>query len=272
LIELTARVRFIVFFLTGTKYSLAQMRVCVFCGGRAGSNEHIIAKRLAKRMQLERYVVQGGAYDELEGVQFRKSHLLNAHTVGKVCQSCNNKWMNDLEATFEDYLGPLIEPQWPVNADEVIEAAKPAAARIARWAMKSAVMFDLSSLQKTKVMDPMDFPRIMRGQFTKNVLVSLAHAKTDGIWVQLTSGFKVAQNGQVFPNQKHTKKKGFHRALQFNHLLLRAAYFPDAEPGTFEDPSQRSPIWIFPVFKRFNKDSYSYDKFPDFFDSFGIQT
>jgi len=55
--------------------------------------------------------------------------------------------MNDLEIWFERHLGFLIEPQWPKLALPMIDALKIENNELARWLMKTAVMFNLATLR-----------------------------------------------------------------------------------------------------------------------------
>ena len=118
-------------------------RSCVFCGAPADSREHVFAKRLCKRAGAVRFPVIPGVFTQGKGTTTRRQHHLEALQVRHVCADCNNTWMNDLESWFERRLGFLIEPNWPKLAVPMMEALKEDRAQLARWLMKSAVMFNL---------------------------------------------------------------------------------------------------------------------------------
>jgi hypothetical protein len=125
------------------------MRKCIFCDGVPVTREHVIAERLTKRMGRSQFAVIPGRTTQAEGTKARERVLLHALTVKSVCATCNNGWMNDLEAWFERRLGFLIEPVWPKLADEMISTVASQGRSLALWMLKSAAMFDQSSLLKS---------------------------------------------------------------------------------------------------------------------------
>ncbi|MEK8146667.1 hypothetical protein NKH18_51540 [Streptomyces sp. M10(2022)] len=85
---------------------------CVFCGGSPVTKEHIFPQWLNEyllpgRQQTEQARYGEGAYDKT-----RQSVGLD-FTVKKVCASCNNGWMSQLEVASKDALAPLITRQDP---------------------------------------------------------------------------------------------------------------------------------------------------------------
>lgn len=89
------------------------MKQCIFCGSTANSKEHVISKRLAKRMRISDKQITVAALTESRGYKERKRHPLLSYEVRCVCKTCNSGWMNALEAFIEESVGSLIEPKWP---------------------------------------------------------------------------------------------------------------------------------------------------------------
>lgn len=89
------------------------MKVCVFCGDRGVTREHIISTVVQKRMQLTRVEVEIGIREETGDGEFRNAHGLNEFVTRKVCAACNSGWMSQLEVDFLAAAGHLIEPEWP---------------------------------------------------------------------------------------------------------------------------------------------------------------
>jgi hypothetical protein len=207
-------------------------RTCVFCGGPADSREHVFAKRLCERAQAKTLTVTAGTYTEGQGLRLpRPDYLLEGVQVRHVCTHCNNGWMNDLEAWFEERLGFLIEPDWPRLAVDFVGVIRPERQQLALWMLKTAIMFNFAAVKGSlKVEFPAD---VMTG-------VGKGHVP-DYCWIDLGfSHFSTPAGGQIgrtfrtvasagYDNAVTYKGFGFRFLVQFNHLLLRIALAPSAE-------------------------------------------
>lgn len=108
---------------------------CVFCDGSPVTKEHVFPQWLNQylppgRQQTEQARYGAGAFDvtrQSVGLDF---------TVKKVCASCNNGWMSQLEDSSKDALEPLIIQQ---DLDLISLQQQ---RQIALWATKTAMMAD----------------------------------------------------------------------------------------------------------------------------------
>jgi hypothetical protein len=202
-------------------------RLCVFCGSPADSKEHVFAKRLCNRAGAIKYPVIAGMSVEGHENVTRKEHQIEAVQVRHVCATCNNTWMNDLEAWFESRFGFLIEPQWPRLALPMIEALISERDKLAQWLMKTAVMFSLASLQGEHPVEftPAVTQKIKDGILPQNCWIDLAYSKSKASIVggAITRHFYVKNGGQAIVCQVLRNGESFKFIIQFNHLLLRIA-------------------------------------------------
>lgn len=125
-----------------------RMKPCLFCGRRESSNEHILADSVWKRMQAGNSTMNVGIWDGVEEKDFRNPHRQESFKTRSVCGNCNKGWMSQLEAEFLELVGSLIEPTWPISANELIERALCQSAVLARWAVKTAITVNLAGISK----------------------------------------------------------------------------------------------------------------------------
>ena len=232
----------------GHKMKADDRRRCVFCGSPADSKEHVFAKRLCKRAGAVKYPVIAGLSIEGQNRATRKEHQIESVQVRHVCTTCNNTWMNDLETWFEQRLGFLIEPQWPKLAVPMIEVLKTERTQLAKWLMKTAVMFSLASLQGEH---PVEFaPAITRkikdGNLPKNCWIDLAYSKFSTIGGTMTRCFRVLNAGKYYPSQVVKNGDGFKFYVQFNHLVLRIGQAPGANV-TYQSWNGELPVRLYPT-------------------------
>src|SRR5438309_8639998 len=98
--------------------------LCVFCGNRANSEEHVWPDWFGKLFSGGDFTIE----DNLRGdVARRTGRKLNL-TVRCVCESCNTGWMSDLEARIKPIVLPILDGQ-PTNLSDADQVA------IAAWAM-----------------------------------------------------------------------------------------------------------------------------------------
>lgn len=118
--------------------------VCVFCGRGPLTNEHVwpqwIRKGLFPHLHTSRNVVTTD-----QDVDRDYPAPAFDTKVGDVCGTtkrtsgdrCNNGWMSRLETSVKDVLGPMIRGETQVLSPDI-------QVRIASWALKTAMMFDLT--------------------------------------------------------------------------------------------------------------------------------
>src|SRR2546422_517723 len=126
-----------------------------------------------------------------------RSTLFPYTTLFRSCAICNNGWMNDLESWFDKRLGCLIEPTWPKLAEAIITVVGTEKQKLAWWLLKTAAMFDPSSLMKSKVFSSHSFPVIKAGDVGHDLQIELAFAWRSDVVCTLTRGFQTL-NGAVF--------------------------------------------------------------------------
>ena len=250
-------------------------RCCVFCGSPADSLEHVFAKRLCKRAGAVSYPVVAGLSIEGQENITRNEHHIEAVQVRYVCKTCNNTWMNDLEAWFELRLGFLIEPQWPKLALPMIEVLKSERNKLAQWLMKTAVMFSLASLQGEH---PVEFPpdvtqKIKDGTLPANCWIDLAYSKTKYSTVggMITRCFRVVNGGQFNPSLVIKNGDGFKFIVQFNHLLLRIAQAPGANV-TYQSQHGEIPVRVYPTPFSPTPENFAYEDIMKFEHSVVLET
>jgi hypothetical protein len=110
-------------------------RRCAFCGRRADSSEHawpdwllsLLGRGPKYRYDVERRL------DDRAPLKWSGSRVL---TVKRVCRSCNNGWMSDLETQAQPILTRLVRGDRPLSLDPAQQAT------IAAWCRKTAMVFD----------------------------------------------------------------------------------------------------------------------------------
>ena len=103
------------------------MRTCIFCGGRAGSREHLWPQWILDKVkpgQMRGFI--GRRRDLKFGREF---------TVRTICRACNSGWMSDIETANRPILGAMIDDK----SCALFEGERTA---IAVWALKTAMMMD----------------------------------------------------------------------------------------------------------------------------------
>lgn len=125
-------------------------RLCAFCGGRPLTREHVMPQWLTNvlpeqarfRGQDQQVILMppGGGESSIILPHREVKEPFNAITVKAVCRNCNNGWMNGVEGAARPALSPLIrgEPV-PLERDSTIS--------IATWAVKTALMAQLTSVE-----------------------------------------------------------------------------------------------------------------------------
>lgn len=222
--------------------------VCVFCGGSKLTREHVLPAWMSKYFaDLSGYVASGwiGA-DESDGASFPALGSLSSPvvgnterrvgaagafslTVGRVCRTCNNGWMADLEADVEPILGPMFggDPQLLVGRR---------AERLATWAVKTVLVATLSWAADLPV-DP--FHELYRDQHP---------SQSTTVWSGYRSDFLIRQD--YGPLQSVSARPsgfpdGYHASLILGHVVLGVvSYFAGSPPrNAVMSPTYEVAIW-----------------------------
>lgn len=250
-------------------------RRCVFCGSPADSREHVFALRLCKRAGAVKYPVIAGLSIEGQANVTRNEHQIEAVKVRHVCTTCNNTWMNDLEAWFELRLGFLIEPQWPQLALPMIEALKSERNKLAQWLMKTAVMFSLASLQGEHPVEftPAATRKIKDGILPENCWIDLAFSKSvlSTVGGTITRHFYIKNGTLPIQSQVIKNGDGFKFIVQFNHLLLRIAQAPGANV-IYHSQHGEIPVRLYPTPYPRTPDNFAYEDIMKFEQAVVLET
>lgn len=251
------------------------IRRCVFCGSQANSREHVFAKRLCKRAGAVKFpIVVGSSIDGKPNIT-RNQHLIDGLKVRHTCTTCNNGWMNDLEEWFESRLGLLIEPQWPKLALMIIEELKPEHQKLAKWLMKTAVMFSLASVQREHLVkfSTATTRRIKDGNLPEHCWIDLAYSKSKPSTIAgtITRCFRVINARQPVQVQVLNEGDAFKFTVQFNHLLLRIAQAPHANV-TYESLAGEIPVRLYPTPTLQTPANFAYKDIMNFEHSVVLQT
>jgi hypothetical protein len=109
-------------------------RVCLFCSRRADSAEHVYPLWISRRFN-KNASPRGGFTMNFDGLYpTRWTRTLNQRV--KVCRTCNNGWMSQLENSSRHVLDPLITgTPCRLAADEQ--------AVLARWLLKNALLHEV---------------------------------------------------------------------------------------------------------------------------------
>lgn len=251
--------------------------LCVFCGSRANSKEHVYAKRLCLRagVPLTYTVLVGLATEGKENV-FRKGHPIDSFQVREVCRECNHGWMNDLEGWFESRLGFLIEPNWPQLALTMIEELKSERHKLAQWLTKTAVMYSLAGMQgKHRVDFSASVTRnVKAGTLPENCWVDLAYSKSVATRLGggITRCFRVINGDRRARVQSQVLQNGdgFKFIIQYNHLLLSIGQAPNANVQ-YLSYKREMPVRMYPTARQI-PDNFAYNDIMYFERSLRLRT
>lgn len=106
---------------------------CAFCSNKADSREHAWPEWILKRYATDKKMIVG----QIDGKeQFDPAQ--KAIKVRCVCENCNTRWMKALEDATIPVAGPLM-------SDFSITLTADDKALIARWAVKTAMVFEFIS-------------------------------------------------------------------------------------------------------------------------------
>jgi hypothetical protein len=134
---------------------------CIFCGGRANSNEHVIPDWLAEFMVRPGRTItvrrgREGRHTpfEIEQPQQWETDLL-VIKAKQVCKRCNETWMCNLEGAVQPWLKPMIrglDTELSPEGQDIVT----------RWVFKTAVMLQYAQSPPHPA-DPARLQRIFTG-------------------------------------------------------------------------------------------------------------
>lgn len=205
-------------------------RKCLFCdenliGNR--SNEHVLAIWLQRALDIEEKKLSPTHLDSKTGKpKSTRTHSVGNLVEGRVCRTCNNGWMSDLENKARDILLPLIDVD-----REVISLSQEERFTLARWVSKTAFVLNSSS-DYFKNIPPDHFRKIYADPESLPdkviVLAQQHHGEQDFYWMQ-GSGWQAEFSKSSGYSQRRVEKMSedaYKIVFQFRKLLLLIAYWP----------------------------------------------
>lgn len=248
----------------------AVSRQCIFCGESAGSREHIFANWMIERMGAKSQTI---AMNELSEGQWqsRPAHTFNNFVTKRVCKKCNEGWMSELESKVKTVIGPLIDRQWPVLAETMMEEASREREIVARWALKTLICVDCSSMG-LKTIRPEIAQQLLSGFLPSSMYVEFAHISQWGIGSMLQKVLRIKNADEPFRWQACVHG-AFIGTIQLNHFAIRVFRCPMATP--FYVPIENvkhSPFRIYPSNIRIPNAPFTYLNAQEFAGSLVFKT
>lgn len=202
------------------------------------SKEHVIPEWLQKYLGIGGAQLQQAIATTAEGTILKsRTHAASSFQEGRVCGSCNNGWMNDLETESMKLLKELVDAR--VSLMSLSDGQR---ASLAKWAAKTAfVLSHTALLQRTPDVSQMRYMQENRGGIPP------------GVWVVAQMGPRSTDFRQIQRNQwiHHTGVEPLHNpptasykiGLQFRHLLLLVAYWPEEKSEMILSTGIHIPLW-----------------------------
>jgi hypothetical protein len=221
------------------------MSICVFCGDKGSSAEHIVAQWLIKRMGVKKsHTITVSSKDGLGNETKRPAHNLLKYTTKNVCEKCNNGWMSSLENWFKYNMGFFVEPTWPILAEDHIRAALPTTSDLAAWCLKTAVVMSNNSSYRT-IHDGEMIKGLRLGYVVNDVYVDMARIETPDVSHIMSKGFRIGNGSPVAKWFSRKDDRAYTCIIQLNHLALRVYRCPGADPF-YRSIRKRIPYRLFP--------------------------
>jgi hypothetical protein len=241
---------------------MSGVKRCIFCGNHGGNEEHIVPKWIVRDLGLYNLKTRIGfgvqrASGEMDEIQAPQP--LGAFVTDAVCETCNNKWMSQLENKVKPLLTPLLHEQWPADDRPLFQALFLHSGLITQWLLKTACAFG----EKMSVQIPVDIrTALYRKQITSEVMADLSYNTECGLYVGMSRSWNCYKDEKIEPRQ--IENRSFRFVWQLRHLAMRIAYFPGCEK-MMTRPNY--PVRLYPKFgispdyhsDGLNKRSYHYD-------------
>jgi hypothetical protein len=224
------------------------VRQCLFCKAAGSfSREHIIPRWLLDELGI------GDAgvlltHGSLTGETVtQRSHTFENLVNGVVCPACNNGWMSQLEGDVMGLLKRMIHLDITRDngfVDDLIAGRD----RLARWAVKTAAVFNRASNYRRLVPDS-HFEALYAGTIPDGVIVGFGFIFDEGPVFESRQSqqfvlFDADADLQERVREMQAADDGVYKvSLRLKHLLLKVAYMP-FEDVTFDYEEATSyQIW-----------------------------
>jgi hypothetical protein len=226
---------------------------CWFCDtpltGANASEEHVFPQWLQKELGLEKVAITPTWHAEPLGALLdERKHTWGTLVAGRICRSCNNGWMSNLESEAMPLLLPLIRGDRLVS-----ELSAEEARQIAVWATKTVLALSAAVQEKRApatqyhalCASPTSVPAGIHVLAMQHALTSSAHYIIDATWQESR---KCAIAEEAAAVSKHSYKA----CLQLGQLLLLVVWWPlgpewvlSGEEGRYQvlAPADAKLVW-----------------------------
>jgi hypothetical protein len=239
------------------------VKTCMFCKedlsvvGRA--REHIVPKWLQEEWHLSSKVVQPTHHDEQMQIKSTRKHTYDSLIAGRVCASCNNGWMSELESQSKNLILCLAAGRRHVRSLSHSEALQ-----LARWTVKTAFVLHVSSNWRRVVPENHVYKLDTESyRLPENVFV-VAHSFNGSkvfSWMQATN-WELRYRGGGFCDDELAviKAHGYKIALRLGGLFLVVFHNPLPHALTILWKDRHIPLyprWSHPVLWRYDSRSWT---------------
>jgi len=214
---------------------------CIFCGEPlkgVRAEEHCVPRWLMEHLGItDDDLLLGVAQTADDQILKSRQHPAGNFVEGRVCGDCNNGWMNELEKAAKPILKQL------TNAEvSLLGLSEPNRIAVAKWAAKTAYVVNYASpLQK--LADPTHL-RYMK----ENAGAAPPRVGVFALQSPIAVGFLEIERNHWWhitdsPKPNSTMPGSYKIALQFRHLMLLTAYWPDPDTDFVIAAGVHFPLW-----------------------------
>ena len=224
-------------------------RVCLFCGVAltgVRSQEHVFPKWLLDELGIRDKQVSAvhlfrppSGVSDVRVVSSRDLVLENIRE-GRLCATCNNGWMSDLEQGCREVLLALVQARGSPK-----DLSEQECLRVARWAAKTAYVLNSSANYTIKV--PPQHLRELRENTRKLpwgvVVVAATGAFLSSGWFQSTQWQLCAPEALTSRIENLMDTRTYKIGIHFGHMVLLVIWH--SIPGWWKMiwSGQHTPLW-----------------------------
>jgi hypothetical protein len=167
-----------------------------------------------------------------------RQHPAGNFVEGRVCDGCNDGWMNELEKEGKSVLIGLID-----GKVSLLNLAAEERATVAKWATKTAYVISYASpLKKTPEPSHLRYMEDNAGAVPPRVGVFARQGRATLDFIQILRNHWPQRTN--FPPIRMSPEPGSYKtALQFRRLLLLVAYWPEEHTDFMLAASVHIPLW-----------------------------
>ena len=191
--------------------SKPEPRTCVFCGGTPLTKEHIWPQWIGDALPITAELVPHEVHDlpPWDAPPF-------SLTVKRVCASCNNGWMSDLETTARPSLTPMMLGQQ-------VALDGPTQKVIATWTLKTAMMFQFTEKARSIPDEHYEFLYRRRAPpgSTLTWIARYVNLKPDGTWHVERMAHYASHKLEIIGSESGKLTHGYGVTMSIGQLVLQ---------------------------------------------------